>query len=190
MPHQYSTALSHMILAGTGLYCMIQYRHGEICQLPCATFGIIITNSVLGIWRWGNPDHGDKIEKPYNFTFFLQSIFVMPFIAGQMWLMNGYERAIAYLHPMLSCIPLTAYFVDKNNKEDVIDLLMVLSVLSCGALSYQINNYYGMAAAISFSLNHFYINNKDNIFDVPGRDFYNYALCFFTYFAYRAVVVM
>ncbi|KAK9736248.1 hypothetical protein QE152_g12664 [Popillia japonica] len=132
MPHQYSTALSHMILAGTGLYCLIQYRHGEICQLPCAMFGIIITNSVLGIWRWGNPDHGDKLEKPYNFTFYLQTIFVMPCIAGQIWLMNGYEQILAYLHPMLSCIPFTAYFADKNKCGDVIDFLMFLKISAFG----------------------------------------------------------
>lgn len=114
----------------------------------------------------------------------------MPCITGQIWLMSDYERVMAYLHPMLSCIPLTAYFVDKNKNDDVIDFLMFLNVISCGVLSYQVDNHYGVAAAVSFMLNHFYIKNRDQIFDVPGRDLYNYALCFFAYFAYRAVVVM
>lgn len=114
----------------------------------------------------------------------------MPCIAGQIWLMNGYEQILAYLHPMLSCIPFTAYFADKNKCGDVIDFLMFLSIMSCGVLSHQTNNYYGVAAAVSFTLNHFYIKNTDQIYDVPGRDFYNYALCFFAYFAYRAVVVI
>ncbi|GJQ66950.1 hypothetical protein Trydic_g7964 [Trypoxylus dichotomus] len=96
MPYQYSTALSHIVLAGTGIYCMASYRqlpNDDGNHLPCATFGIIITNSLLGTWRWGNPDYGHTLEKPYNFTFFLQCIFALPCIAGQIWLMNDYERS-------------------------------------------------------------------------------------------------
>lgn len=101
--------------------------------------------------------------------------------------MSRYERILAYLHPAASVIPFAAYIADKSRSDNIIDLIIFVNIISCAVISYQIDNHYGIATALAFAVNHFYIRKQDKIFDVPSRDFYNYALCFFTYFAYKAV---
>lgn len=52
MPHDYATALSHLVLAGTGIYCLTQVGYKEF-SFPTVAYGLITTNSILGIWRYG-----------------------------------------------------------------------------------------------------------------------------------------
>lgn len=126
---------------------------------------------------------------PYNHTFFLQTILALPCIAGYIYITSGYERFVGYLHPVLSTIPLATYISDKNGTEQFVDILILLNIISCGVISYHTENHYGVCTAIAFAVNHFYVKDKEQVCDVPGRDFYNYALCFFTYFAYKASLV-
>ncbi|KAF2899765.1 hypothetical protein ILUMI_06419 [Ignelater luminosus] len=186
MSHRYSSAFSHLILAGTGIYCLVQY-HGDSFKFPCISYGVIITNSLLGVWRWGNPDHGHKVEKPYNFTGFLQNIISLPFIVTQVWLAYNYQKELAYLHSLVSVLPLTLYLADRS-KDDLVDLIIAANCVSLGVVSFLHENYYGISAAISYMINHFWLREGNfDIEDVPVLDLFNYGLCFFCYFALRTL---
>lgn len=50
--HSYPTAFSHLVLAGTSIYCLRTVGTQQIgFQQLC--FGTIVVNSVLGVWRYG-----------------------------------------------------------------------------------------------------------------------------------------
>lgn len=49
---RYSTALSHLVLAGTGIYCLKAYGVKEP-KCAVASFGLVVVNSALGVWRYG-----------------------------------------------------------------------------------------------------------------------------------------
>lgn len=128
-----------------------------------------------------------KVDKPYQVTRFLQRIFALPCIACQLWLTYNYQREIAYLHLVLSLIPLTQYIANKT-RDDVIDGLLLLNVISTSVVSYLHENYFGIAAALSFFINHFCVRDESDFFEVPNYDLYNYGMCFFTYFSLRALM--
>lgn len=100
--------------------------------------------------------------------------------------MYGYQREIAYPHVLLSFIPLAQYLADRT-RTDVIDTLLLLNVISTGVVSFLNENYFGIAVALSFFLNHFCIREDSDLFEAPNYDLYNYGMCFFTYFSLRAL---
>lgn len=53
MTTRYSTALSHLVLAGTSIYCYIGAAKKIGHSYPRCCFGILIANSLIGVWRWG-----------------------------------------------------------------------------------------------------------------------------------------
>lgn len=57
MSYRYSTALSHIVLAGTSVYCLKKYGYSDIYQFPVGAFGLIFTNSVIGVLKWGTLFH-------------------------------------------------------------------------------------------------------------------------------------
>ncbi|KAK4878981.1 hypothetical protein RN001_007127 [Aquatica leii] len=185
MSHRYSTALSHLVLAGTSIYCLHAYYGGEL-KLPCASYTIIITNSLLGTWRWGNPDYGDSVENIYNFTTFLQGITSLPFVVAQVWLNQGYPFELAICHAGASLIPFSLYLADKS-KEDITDAIIAIGGISLGVTSLLQGNYFGVAASVSYLFNHFVLREGQLDIDLPIIDLYNYGLCFFCYFALRAL---
>ncbi|KAF5281526.1 hypothetical protein FQA39_LY05061 [Lamprigera yunnana] len=184
MSHRYSTALSHLILAGTGIYYLHVYT--ESFGLPCVTYGIIVTHSLLGVWRWGNPDYGDKVEGIYNFTFFLQMITCLPFITSQFFANVGFPREVAALFAGSALLPLSLYLADKP-KEDVIDSIIACSGISMGIASFLYERFYGIAASLSYLFNHFVLREGQIDMDIPMLDLYNYGLCFYCCFAFKCL---
>lgn len=134
----------------------------------------------------GNPDHGDKVDSPYKFTFFLQTIFALPFIVTEVWLLLSYKKEFALAHAVVSLIPLIQYISNKESK-DTIDVILGVNVISLGTVSFIAEKYWGIAAAVSFCLNHFFLQKENDIIDIPPEDLYNYGMCFFAYFALRSL---
>lgn len=60
MTTRYLTALSHVVLAGTGIYCYIGAKDHPYFYPKCC-FGVIIVNSLIGIWRWGKLKNNSQI---------------------------------------------------------------------------------------------------------------------------------
>ncbi|KAB0798214.1 hypothetical protein PPYR_09207 [Photinus pyralis] len=183
MSYRYSTALSHIVLAGTGIYCLNRY-HGA--NLPVCAYSIIVTNSLLGVWRWGNPHYGHKIDRLYNFTSLLQILTSLPLVVTQVWLNLGYKEELAVLHCGASILPFCLYLAGRS-KEDIIDASIALNVISLGVISLLHENYYGVAASISYFFNHFFLREGQFDVDIPITDLYNYGLSFFCYFSYRSL---
>lgn len=66
MTTRYSTALSHIVLAGTSIFCYIGARELPYTYPRCC-FGIIIANSLIGTWRWGKYLHSCTDRKICTF---------------------------------------------------------------------------------------------------------------------------
>ncbi|RZC36588.1 hypothetical protein BDFB_012149 [Asbolus verrucosus] len=188
MPHRYSTALSHLVLAGTGICCLVHIR-GQPLNCPHVTFGIITVNSVIGIWRWGNPDYGDKTDGIYKFTSYLQYLFALPCITTTVWLISGYERTFSCAWALLPLGALIFYFIENSTdtRDTLMEILIPLGLIALGVVSFLAENYYGIATAISYAIDHYCVLKQERNYDIPAQDLYNYGVCFFLYFALRAI---
>ncbi|KAJ8920847.1 hypothetical protein NQ315_015639 [Exocentrus adspersus] len=190
MSTSYSTALSHIILAGTGIYCLIGSKHFGQKFFPRGSFGIIILHSAIGIWRWGNPSYGQKAAKLYKLTSLLQDLIALPCIVTTIWLSYGYMWQIAYAYTLASLFPLVAYMCDHNNIDnEMTDVVIGANCISLGVLAFIHQNYFGVAASISYAFTHFVIkNDNETYFNITSQDLYNYAMCFFAFFALKTVL--
>lgn len=128
------------------------------------------------------------MERPYRITNFLQTIFVVPCIAAQVWLQGGIRPPeLAFLHAGLPVLPL-ALNISNRERRDVIELVIGLNLISMGVVSFLGKKYYGIAAAVSFAINYFAIKDEGDIADtVPAQDLFNYGMCFAAYFALRGL---
>ncbi|RZC37335.1 hypothetical protein BDFB_013380 [Asbolus verrucosus] len=68
MSENLSLALSHMLLAGIGIYCLIEIKDDSVF-LPHATFGIITVHNIIAVWRWGS----DKASELMTYTILLHT---------------------------------------------------------------------------------------------------------------------
>lgn len=97
---------------------------------------------------------------------------------------------IAYAYTLVSLLPLLAYICDLNSSNsDMVDVVIGANCISLGVLSFIHQNYFGVAASISYAFNHFIIkNDNETYFNVTSQDLYNYAMCFFAFFALKTVL--
>ncbi|KAL1493990.1 hypothetical protein ABEB36_009666 [Hypothenemus hampei] len=185
---QYSTALSHIFLAGTSFYCL---RISSINQLLFCkfSFGIIMFHSILGIWRWGNPQYGYKIDKIYKLAGLLQDLLVLPCIVTTIWLRYNFSFSLAGVHTVISIIPLLIYLFNRRNEP--VDAFLIGNVLSLVVISTYHGNPFGISMAMSYIISYFIIKHDmlSNLpIEVPTQDLFNYSMCFFVIFALRAVL--
>nr|CAI5866153.1 unnamed protein product [Callosobruchus analis] len=187
MSSNYGTALSHIILAGTGVYCYLAVKDSPYFFSQCS-FGVIVANSLIGLWRWGNPSYGQDADGLYRLTSFVQDVVALPFIACEIWLNYGFAREIALADALLSLSPLILY-LGKNDTSDLIDTVIASNAVILGVLSFIHQNYFGLAACLSYIFAHFAIReDKQTHFSINSQDLYNYGLCFYAAFALRAVL--
>nr|CAH7722506.1 unnamed protein product [Callosobruchus chinensis] len=140
MSSNYGTALSHIILAGTGVYCYLAVKDSPYFFSQCS-FGVIVANSLIGLWRWGNPSYGQDADSLYRLTSFLQDVVALPFIACETWLNYGFAREIALADALLSLSPLVLY-LGKNDSRNLIDTVIASNAAIIGVLSFIHQNYF------------------------------------------------
>lgn len=105
---------------------------------------------------------------------------VLPFLTAEIWLKVGViPPEAAWFHAAVAVIPVICHFLDKNIKDDFLDaiqLLCVVSLLTAGVLS---SNYFVMGAAAAYGTGRFSFRKGNNCIDFNCSDMYNYALCGF-----------
>lgn len=70
----------------------------------------------------------------------------------------------------------------------MLDSVIVGNAISLAIMSAVNSNYYGVAAAVSYFFAHFSVgNDRNSYFDVPPKDLFNYALCFYAIFAMKTI---
>lgn len=105
-----------------------------------------------------------------------------------MWLQSGYHPPeLTYLHAGIPLLPLAIY-LSKQERRDIIEIMIAANLVSMGLVSYMGGKYYGIAAAISFAINYFAIKEEGDVFDsIPAVDLFNYGMCFAAYFSVRGL---
>lgn len=152
---------------------------------------VIVEYNVLFLFFLGNPSFGQNAVKLYRFTSLLQDLLALPCIVTSIWLTYGYMWQIAYAYTLVSLLPLLAYYIcDLNSFDnDMVDVVIGANCISLGVLSFIHQNYFGVAASISYAFNHFIVkNDNETYFNVTSQDLYNYAMCFFAFFALKTVL--
>lgn len=136
----------------------------------------------------GNPDYGDHVEKLYRFSNYVQSLFVVPCIAAQVWLQGSINPSdVAYLHAALPLVPLALYLAKKERRE-LAEIIIALNLASMAVVSFLGKRYYGIAAAVSFAINYFVIKDEGDVIDaIPAQDLFNYGMVFAAYFALKGL---
>lgn len=105
----------------------------------------------------------------------------MPLCCTEYWLATGNNTTLAYTHSLLAAIPVVLYVTDNRN-DDLLNLVVAISVVSMGALGVMQENYFAAGVAATFGFNHFFLSGS--VFDsgdLPLLDVYNYGLCLFCY---------
>ncbi|CAH0557589.1 unnamed protein product [Brassicogethes aeneus] len=187
MEGKYSTALSHLVLAGTGAYCLKSVYGGDL-KFSHGCFGIIIVNNLLGLWTNGNPRYGDSVYKIFRITREMQDLFVLPFVTTTLWLNYSYRWEYSYAHAIAPVFPFITFLVDKKAYE-LTNLILTCSLASMTVISFLHDNYYGLVASVSYMFDYF-LKKEDNetFLDIPTQDLSNYIMCFFAYFSLHAML--
>lgn len=188
MYYRYSTALSHIFLSFVGVYCLRSYtaQNHNAGYHPIFSYLIVLTNSLSGIWKWGNPANGYTSNTIYSHTRLLQTIFTFPLIVTELWMKSNSCWLIAYVHIACSLLIWTCYYF-RAYRDKFVDIVIALNILSCFIVSINMENFYGMSLGLSYGINHFVLREGCEIFEMPTIDFYNYALCFFLPFSLKAL---
>lgn len=96
------------------------------------------------------------------------------------------QRELGYAYGIAGVIPLILYHLGKT-VEELTDVIIFITALSLGVVSFMIENYYGIAAAVSYSFNHFVIHDTGEFLDLPAIDIFNYGLCFYCFYSFKAI---
>lgn len=195
--YNYATALSHICLAGVSLVALSrQDRIEELEQIQSLCFAFIVFNSLIGIWRYGNPMYGQNAKNLYKIATKLQILFSLPWLIFLISFSQTNLWELSIIYPCLSLVPLAIHLTYKPCQK-LENVLLGLDTLVLVLLGLSGENYWAVAAAIAHAFAHFFVQS-DQMFNfheqlsiqeysIPRLDFYNYALCFYVMFAIQAL---
>lgn len=130
-------------------------------------------------------DFGGDFRKHVNV---LEDTLVLPFFAAEIWLKVGFiPTEAAWFHGIAAVVPVICHLLNKRIKDDFLDVLQligVVSLLTAGVLS---SNYYVIGAAAAYGVARFSFRKGNNCMDFDCTDMYNYALCGFITLALMAI---
>ena len=170
-------------------------------QPSVVTFTLFLVHSVLGVVRFGNPQYGDALRLVYENTGFLCIVVALPCFTVQIGMMYGIP--IMFMTPMIFLALTVAvwhyisrfYGNVKSNggearwsKSRPVSFVVVVSLSFVSILSYQKQNYYGLAAALAYFHNFFMTGPTGTAFNHPAIDLFLYQLTFFNAFAVKALL--
>lgn len=112
--------------------------------------------------------------------------FTLPCMVHELYLSYGYDWRYSLIHVALPVLPMSMYLVNDELDVELFDVIVLGNIISLGVISVMQENYYGIVTAISYAVNLFMLRHRD-FSEVPQRVFYNVALCFHAFFAYRAL---
>lgn len=175
--------ISHAILAETAI-CSWTETPKMPYHLPHIAYATIAVTSIIGMDRWSN---GNKtIKKIYKHAMYFQSIFVLPLITTSLWLNNDCNLELSLLWAVIPIFPFLYYLSWEELSVEVEENFNELALIPLVSLSFMKENIYGLATAIAYDLAQFCFKHGD-AFDIPHIAFGNYCLCFFLYFARKAL---
>ncbi|XP_026469246.1 uncharacterized protein LOC113373147 isoform X2 [Ctenocephalides felis] len=182
----YSAALLNVAVAGSSLWAL-RIVDPEELYFALTAFGIVLANSLCGIFRYGHPEFMDNFKKVHAASVFVMDTFPVPLIVTELYLQEGFRPELCYLHLLSAFIPTIAYTVGMEDDDDKIqDLVIVGNLASLTHLSYITDNHWGTALGVSCILNYFgccVFSGRS----VPYLQMYYIGYCFFNYFAIRAL---
>lgn len=107
-------------------------------------------------------------------------------LAVEIWRGSPYYPQFCWAEIVLPIAPLSLYFLEKDY-ENIEKGVMAFNGVSIIFVSAMTSNYWGPAAALSYLFGYLYAKDQGTIRDIPVVDLINYNLCFFSYFALRAL---
>lgn len=114
---------------------------------------------------------------------------MLPCLVSTVWLQYSYPSEIATAYTLLSFLPIINNLNDNETSKTILDTIIGVNCLTLFVLSVMYQNYYGVAACLSHTFNHFIVKEDNGTyFNVTSQDLYNYAMCFFAYFSLRTVL--
>lgn len=135
--------------------------------------------------------YGDSVVVLYLACSKVQELLVLPTVVTALYVKYHYSNHTAWMH-IASCMVPVLYFLYNRRKNIVIDIVLMANLLSLLIVSVENGNFFGVSTVLSFLLSHFLI--KRNVLsacfplEVPTVDLYNYSMCFYTYFSYKAIM--
>lgn len=185
----YSTAFTHILLAGSTLWALkstfntTEYPYKWIY----GTFVPLLVLSILGIFRFGNPQYGYKLRTLYNNILFLSSTLCFPCMAIELHFYYGYDGNFALMNIVAAVFPIVCHYASKKPNEYMSDMSLIISLLFVCYIGYVARNYYALAAALCYAGNFFVIGTCGTFADMPAVELFTVGLCFFNWFTARAV---
>ncbi|KAF7267174.1 hypothetical protein GWI33_019579 [Rhynchophorus ferrugineus] len=113
---RYSTALSYVILTVMGIYSLLSLANYKL-YFARLSFGIITLTSLIGVWRWGHPIYGYKINKIYAAVKKVEDMLVLACIVTSIWMKYQFPLLLALIHVLVAFLPLVIphiYSIKKN----------------------------------------------------------------------------
>ena len=178
---EFPIALSHAVLAGTSIYCLSEVKNMDpFC--PQITYGIIATNSILGV-IWWLMDYNSKLNDIVRLTAYCQLLFALPCITTTVWLQNGYAKDWSWAWAVVPIFPLLMYILHTDIDMPLADLIIVFNIVGLGVVSFVKEINYGIGAVVAYIVAHGYGRRLD----LTRQALYSYVMCVFAYCSLRAI---
>lgn len=113
----------------------------------------------------------------------------MPLFVYQIYKIYNEPTLYTNLHLPTLAVPILLKFhiSDSNKLIKFIDSITIINLISLLIISFLHQNFYGIAAGVTFATAHFVITDCFTFRDSPAIDFNNYCMCFYTMFAFKAI---
>ncbi|GLG92364.1 Uncharacterized protein GBIM_00076 [Gryllus bimaculatus] len=158
-----STAICHLLLAGSSAWtCRTLHNAGQI-QWAYGTLGLYFAKSVVGILRYGDAVDGNKYADTYDKVEFCSIALGPPLYAADLYLQYGSSQLLALFQAGLGCIPLFGNLNEHDALQDSLDLIVCGSLLATALTGIIHDNLHALWGSSWFYLNSYIIKKKEAI---------------------------
>lgn len=127
------------------------------------------------------------IENAYTVTSKLRQYCILPLFVYQLCLMYSISPEITNAHLIGILIAFVVGLAASRFNRDLLKIFLFIYLCSLVYLCYLHSNYYGLNAGLTFAFAHFVITDRYTYLDFPAIDFYNYCICFYLLFCWKAI---
>lgn len=171
--------LSHCAAVCMGTYGLYLTKNEELMCVHI-TFGLTALTNIFGIGCYLSSTLNCRLRETYELTRNLEKIFVFPCFTTSLWLENDYSFQWSWLWVALSMCPFVYLMLHEENNAAaaLLNLSIFSTFMGLVGVSFTMENYYGIAAAIIYGLAYIFCN---------CHSVYNFIECFFIYFVLKTL---
>ncbi|XP_077292276.1 uncharacterized protein LOC143915476 isoform X2 [Arctopsyche grandis] len=111
----------------------------------------------------------------------------LPCVVTYLYLIFGYSSHVAYVHLISGVLAVVMFLMKFGDYTTLIDVVLAGNIASLVYISYVFGNMWGVGLGVCHILNHFCLNQFEDILTAPVDCLFVVGMCFFNTFAIKTV---